>query len=64
MKAEIGKILQKLYDRKAIEMISQSYTYADWYTIQIQCIRNCWIFEKKLSYYFNRHTNEKYKLWE
>ena len=34
-------------------MLSGLYTYADWYTAQIQRIRNCWIFEReKFSHYF------------
>ncbi len=52
MKAEIGKILRELCERKGIRdhssrMLSGSYTYADSYTAQIQRIRNCWIFERK-----------------
>ncbi len=52
MKAEIGKILRELCERKGIEIIAAEccpvlYTYADSYTAQIQRIRNCWIFERK-----------------
>ena len=55
MKAEIGKILRQLCERKAIEMIAAQYC-PDHVHILIgipQCVRNSWIFErKKFSNYF------------
>lgn len=45
VKAEIGKILRELCDRKRINyssrILSKSYTYAHSYTTPIQCFGNC-----------------------
>ena len=55
MKAEIGKILRQLCERKAIEMIGEE-CYLDHIHMLIgipQCVRNSWIFEReKFSHYF------------
>ena len=41
--------------------MSRSYTYPEWYTTQIQCVRNRWIFEREKFSYYIRHANLKYK---